>query len=65
MSGGNLHDGTVVSCDDMTPIPVISYNPTNNALVFKDPVQTNDGIASSETETSAFNSPALQQAPCR
>ena len=34
MSGDTRIDGVVDSYDDMTPIPVISYNPTNNALVF-------------------------------
>ena len=50
MSGRNQIDGIVVSYDDMTPIPVISYNPTNNALVFNNPLQTTEGIASSELE---------------
>ena len=42
----------------MIPIPVIAYNPTNSALVFNNPVQANEGIASAESETLDFNSPA-------
>ena len=49
--------GIVDSYDDMTPIPMISYDQTNNALVFNDPMQTTEGIASSESETLGFNSP--------
>ena len=58
MSGGSPHDGVVDSYDDMTPIPVISYNPTNNALVINNPAQANEGIASTVSETLDFNSPA-------
>ena len=36
----------------------MSYNQTNNALAFNNPVQAN-GIASSESESFEFNSPAL------
>ena len=49
MSGGN-------PVDDLTPIPVISYNQTNNelvfnnALVFINPVQIGAVIASAESE---------------
>ena len=49
------------SYDDMTPIPVISYNPTNNALVFNNPVQADEGIASAENETLEVNPRALFQ----
>ena len=59
MSGGSPMDGIVVSYDDMTPIPAISYNPTNNALVFHTPLQTTEGIVSSELEPLEFNSPAI------
>ena len=58
MSGGSQIDGIVASYDDITPIPVISYDQTNNALVFNNPAQTTKGIASSETGTLEFNSPA-------
>ena len=58
MSGGNPMDGRVVSYDDMTPTPVISCDQTNNALVFNNPVQTTLGIASAESETLEFSSPA-------
>ena len=50
--------GIVVNYDDMTPVPALSYNSTNNALVFNNPVQTTAGIASAESETLEFNSPA-------
>ena len=58
MSGGSPNHGVVDSYDGMTPIPVISYNPTKNALVINNPVQANEGIASAESETLDFNSPA-------
>ena len=58
MSGGNPLDGIVVTYDDMTPIPVISYDQTNNALVFDNPVQTTLEVASAESDTLEFNSPA-------
>ena len=51
-------DVIVVSYDDVTPMPVISYNQTNNALVFNNLVQTTSGIASAESKTLEFNSPA-------
>ena len=57
MSGGSQVDG-IVSHDDVMPIPVITYNPTNNALAFNNPVQANEGIASAESATLDFNSPA-------
>ena len=59
MNSGSPMDGIVVNYDDMRPIPVISYNQTNNALVFNNAVQATLGIASSESETLEFNSPAL------
>ena len=58
MSGGSQIYGIVVSYGDITPVPVISYNRTNNALVFNNTVQTTAGIASAESETLDFNSPA-------
>ena len=58
ISGGSPNYGVVDSYDGMTPIPIISYNPTNNALVINNPVQANEGIASAESETLDFNSPA-------
>ena len=59
MYSGSPNDGVVDSYDDMTPIPVISYNPTNNDLVINNPAQANEGIASAEGEALDFNSPAL------
>ena len=59
MPGGSPMDGIVDSYDDMTPRPVISYDQTNNALAFDNPVQTTEGIASSESETLESNSPTL------
>ena len=40
MSGGSPTNGVADSYDDMTPIPVISYNQTNNTLVIHNPAQT-------------------------
>ena len=48
-----------MSADDMTPMPMISYDQTNNPLVFNTPVQTTLGIASAASETFEFKSPAL------
>ena len=58
MSGGSPIAGIVFTYDDMPPIPVISYDQTNNALVFNNPVQATLGIASVGRETLEFNSPA-------
>ena len=58
MSAGSPVDGAVDSYAGMTPIPAISYNPTNNALVINNPVQANERIASAESETLDFNSQA-------
>ena len=44
MSGGSPDNGVVGSYDDMTPIPVISYSPTNNAVVINNPAQTTENI---------------------
>ena len=52
-------DGIVVSYDDITPIPVISYDQTNNALVFNNSVQATSGIASAEGEILEFTSSVL------
>ena len=51
MSRGSPNNGVVDTYDGMTPIPAISYNPTNNALMIFNPVQANEGIASTESET--------------
>ena len=48
MSGGSPMDGILVNYDDVIPIPVIIYNPINNALVFNNAAQTTSGIASTE-----------------
>ena len=52
-------DGIVVNYDNITPIPMITYNQSSNALAFSNPIKTTAGIASSETETLEFNSAAL------
>jgi len=44
MSGGSPTNGVVDNYDDMTPIPIISYNKTNNRLVVKNPVQTTEDV---------------------
>ena len=59
MSEGNPLDGIVTDYTEMTPIPVIKYNTTNNALIFDIPLQTSSGIASSELAPLSFNSPAV------
>ena len=53
MSGGSPNNGVVDSYDGMTPIPVISYNPTNNALVINNPVQTTESITVDGSITNA------------
>ena len=58
-NSGNPMDGIVVNYDDVIPIPVIIYNPTDNSLVFNNVVQTTSGIASTEGEILEFNSPAF------
>ena len=58
MSEGNPLDGVVTDYSEMTPIPVIKYNTTSNALIFDNPVQTSSGIASSDQAPLSFNSPA-------
>ena len=59
MNSGSPMDGLVVNYDDMIPTPAITNNPTNNTLVFNNPVQTTAGRASPESETLEFNSPTL------
>ena len=56
MSEGSQTEGIVVSYDNMTPIPVISYDQTNNALVFNHQLQATKGVASSASETLEFKS---------
>ena len=53
MSGGSPNDGVVGSYDGMTPIPVIPYSPTNNALVINNPVQTAEDITIEYSITNA------------
>ena len=48
MSEENQLHGVALSYDDMIPMPVITNNPSNNALVFNNPVQMTFGIASAE-----------------
>ena len=58
MSEGNPLDGIVTDYTEMTPIPIITYNTTSDALIFDNPVQTSSGIASSDQAPLSFNSPA-------
>ena len=58
MSGASPMESIVAKYDDVIPIPVIIYNPANNALAFNNTVQTTPGIAPAESETLEFNSPA-------
>ena len=59
MSEVNPLDGVVTDYTEMTPIPVIKYNNTSNALIFDHQIQTTGGIASSELAPLSFNSPAV------
>ena len=51
--------GLVIDYSEMTPIPVIQYNTTSNALNFDNPIQTSSGIASTDQAPLSFNSPAV------
>ena len=51
--------GLVIDYSGMTPIPVIQYDSSSNAIIFDNPVQTTSGIASSELAPLSFNSPAV------
>ena len=59
MSEGNPLDGVVTDYSEMTPIPVIQYDSSSNAVIVDNPIQTTGGIASSELAPLAFNSPAV------
>ena len=59
MSEGNPLDGIVTDYTEMTPIPVIQYDSTSNAIIFDNPVQTTGGIASSDQAPLSFNPPAV------
>ena len=59
MSQGNPLDGVVTDYSGMTPIPVIQYDSSSNAIIFDNPVQTSSGIASSDQVPLSFNSPAV------
>ena len=52
-------DGVISDYNDMTQIPIIKYNSTNNSLIFDNPVQTSSGIASTELAPLSFNLPAV------
>ena len=51
--------GLVIDYSGMTPIPVIKYDSSSNAIIFDNPMQTTSGIASSELAPLSFNSPAV------
>ena len=59
MSQGNPLDGVVTDYSGMTPIPVMKYDSSSNAIFFDNPVQTTSGIKSSELAPLSFNSPAV------
>ena len=59
MTEGNQLYGVVSNCDNMIPIPLISNNRANNALVVNNEVQTTLGITSTEGERLELKSPAL------
>ena len=65
MSGGSQMDGLVTSYDDITHVPVISHDQTNNALAFHNSLQTTLGIASTEGGISESNSPFSFNKVCR
>ena len=54
-------ESIIANYDDVIPIPMIIYNPTNNALVFNNAVQTTSCIASTEGEILEFSSPVFKQ----
>ena len=59
MSQGNPLDGVVTDYSGITPIPVIQYDSSSNAIIFDNPVQTSSGIASSELDPLSFKPPAV------
>ena len=39
-------EGLTIDSSNMTPMPVLHYNSTNNTLVFNNPIQTVGGVSS-------------------
>ena len=50
--------GFTIDYSNMTPMPVLEYNSTNNTLVFNNPIQTVDGVSSAEYTPPVFRSQA-------
>ena len=51
-------EGLVIDYSGMTPMPVITYNSTNNTMVFNNPIQTVSGVSSAANTPLVFNSQA-------
>ena len=51
-------EGLVVDYSGMTPIPIITYNSTNNTMEFNNPIQTVSGLSTAEYTPRAFRSQA-------
>ena len=51
-------EGQVIDYSGMTPIPVITYNSTNNTMTFDNPIQTVSGVSSAANTPLVFNSQA-------
>ena len=58
MSEQAPNEGMIIDYSGLTPIPIISYNTTNNTMVFNNPVQTVSGVSSAENTPLVFNSQA-------
>ena len=52
-------EGLTIDCSNMTRMPVLEYNSTNNTLVFNNPIQTVAGVSSAEYMPLVFRSQAL------
>jgi hypothetical protein len=51
-------EGLVIDYSGMTPIPIITYNSTNNTMEFNNPIQTVSGLSTAEYTPLVFRSQA-------
>ena len=51
-------EGLVIDYSGMTPIPIITYNSTNNTMEFNNPIQTVSGSSTAEYTPLIFRSQA-------
>ena len=51
-------EGQVIDYSTMTPMPLITYNSSNNTMVFNNPIQTVSGVSSAANTPLIFNSQA-------